>query len=176
MFPEGRGPGLVCVGTSIITTAKRSLSNRHSASASKAEARTNPRLTHDLLVLAGADPAHHPPQRRPRHGLGGLELRVSLQWHLAAAATRRTRGRPIGSFCPASVTVPSVPCARAVGPAPVAGAAQPGQLVLQDGGGDQQAQFDGQAFQGVLYQQEPPLTFQLCQGHPRCYSPCRCLG
>ena len=103
MFPEGGGPGLVCIGTSIITTTKRSPSNRRSASAltAEAEARTNPRLTHDL------------PTPKPRRAMWTT---CSYSRVLTPRTIRRSPGECEGA------PLPSVSRVRAVGPALVAGA------------------------------------------------------
>ena len=117
----------------------------------------------DLLVVAGAHAADHAAEHSLGHRFAGLEASVGLQGDLAAAVGPPHPGpvdRQLLAGERRDAPLAAVSGVRAVGPAFVPPAAEPRDLVLQDRGGDQQAQLDGQALQGVLHEGEQLVPIQ----------------
>ncbi len=110
-----------------------------------------------VCIITSAHATGHSAKHGLGHGLGGLQSGVGLQRNLAATVGTSHAGTRDGELLTGQgrrTPLVAVPRVGPVGLTLIAPPAQPGHLVLQETGGDQHAQFERQALQGVLHQVE----------------------
>ena len=117
----------------------------------------------DLLIIAGAHTADHAAKRCLRHGIVGLEAGIGLKWHFAAAISvphaRAFDGQLLAGkrrYAPLVAVSGVLPTGLSL----VSLAAQPGDLVLENGGGNEHTKLNGQTVQGSLHDCEQFLPIQ----------------
>jgi len=111
----------------------------------------------NVCIIPSAHATDHAAKDGLGHGLGGLQSGVGLQRDLAAPVGAPHAGTGDGDLLAGQgrrTPLVAVPGVGPVGLTLMAWPAQPGHLVLQETRGDQDAQFERQALQGVLHQVE----------------------
>jgi hypothetical protein len=117
----------------------------------------------NIFIIASAHAANHAAEHGLGHGLGGLQPGVGLQRDVAAPVGAPHAGTRDGDLLAGQgrrTRLVAVPRVGPVGLTLMAPPAEPGDLVLQEARGDQHAQLEGQALQGVLHQAEQHIAIQ----------------
>jgi hypothetical protein len=117
----------------------------------------------NVFIITSAHATDDAAEHGLGHGLGGLQSGVGLQRDLAATVGAAHAGPRDGDLLASQggrTPLVAVPGVGPVGLTLRAPPAQPGHLVLQEARGDQHAQFERQALQGILHQAEQFIAIQ----------------